>query len=149
VPVSLCLCSLHYKYFKTEKSMKSTSSCHYGNIQTLRLWQRAPLESMSHSEKAMGHYALFSVVSNIFTEFFKQRIVWGTLLQALQLLSLPWSHDTALPQIKETIINDISTYNCKEIKCDVSSDSGDHTLQMPKVDVARKITKIIVKELPT
>ena len=47
----------------------------------------------------MGHCALFSVVSNILTEYFNQRIAWETLLQSLQLRSFPWSHDVALPQI--------------------------------------------------
>ena len=54
--------------------------------------QRAPLWSMSHTEKANRplHFVIRGVQH--FAECFKQRIAWETLLQLLQLLSLPWSH---------------------------------------------------------
>ena len=50
-------------------------------------------------KRRKGNYASFSMFSNILQNVLSKRIACQTLLQSLQLLSLPWSHKVALPQI--------------------------------------------------
>jgi len=48
--LAACECYLGAELYHM-KSMNTTCSCHYGNTK-IYLWQRAPSQSMSHSEKA-------------------------------------------------------------------------------------------------
>ena len=74
--------------------MKSISSCHYMEIQKIHLWRHTPPESISHSEKWKGNYASFSELSNILQNVLSKRMASWTLLQSMQLQSLPRSGAT-------------------------------------------------------
>jgi len=86
----ICLWSPHYTALQTEKntkSMKSISSCYYGNTGTIHSWQCTP---MIDEPQWKGKRAIMLCFQWCLTFYkhLKQRIVWETFLQSLQLLSL-------------------------------------------------------------
>ena len=61
--------------------------------------QCAPQDRSVTVKRRKGDYALFSVLSNILQKVLSKRIACLTLLQSLQLLWFPWSHEAVLQRI--------------------------------------------------
>jgi len=60
--------------------MKSISSCPYMEIRKIHSWQHTPQDRSVTVKRRKGHYALFSVLSNILQKVLNKRIVCQTLL---------------------------------------------------------------------